>query len=128
MGYTHYWDHDNFTDSEWDQVKTLAPKIIAASDVPVQFECDDDAPYALDDEVLRFNGVDDDGHETFYFNRYGTDFRFCKTAMKPYDEIVVAMLIMMTHIKPSFSWSSDGDSEDHEDGQDLYLTAVNIIP
>ena len=124
MGYTHYWNHDGFTDSEWEQVKQQAPNIIGASSVPVQFEYDESKPYFISDNLLRFNGIDDDGHETFYFPKEGSDREFCKTARKPYDEIVVAMLIMMSRIKPSFSWSSDGDHEDHEDGVNLFNSCI----
>ena len=125
MGYTHYWDHNGYTDEQWKVVKKQAEAIIHASNISVQYEYDEERPLtdAITDEVIRFNGVEDDGHETFYMTKSPTEFAFCKTAYKPYDEIVVAMLVMMDHVGV-VNWRSDGGDADHQDGIDLYNTAI----
>lgn len=113
MGYTHYWSQQrDYTEAEWQQISATIKAIIAASDVAVASEYDrpNDAPEFTDDHIL-FNGVGDDGHETFGFMRKGEDdFQFCKTARKPYDEIVVACLIAASEMGV-ITWSSDGEGE-----------------
>ena len=77
----------------------------------------------------------DDGrdlaHETFYWagipthpnHREGEPefFSFCKTAYKPYDAVVTAILIRAKHIYGScVSISSDGDWHEWQTGRELY--------
>lgn len=128
MGYTHYWRNpQGFTNDQWKLARELADAIIRVSSVPVQYEYDVSDPPRIDDGAIRFNGVDEDGHETFFVQYGPREFEFCKTARKPYDEIVVAMLFMLEHVNPSFSWSSDGDSEDHQGGYDLLQRAIASV-
>ena len=131
MGYTHYWSQQrDYTKPEWNQITATVKAIIKASDVPVRREYNrpDDPPEFSDDAIL-FNGLGDDGRETFCFTRKVApepeyrkgegDFQFCKTASKPYDEIVVACLIAAEMLGVT-TWSSDGDNKDHVDGRMLY--------
>lgn len=121
MGYTHYWDASPFTDEQWAEVIERGKRILScASHIPVQFEYDTPAPPELSQECIRFNGVDEDGHETFVVGPRDTGFGFCKTARKPYDTVVVAFLVMLNDVNPDFTWSSDGEDEDHEAGRKLY--------
>lgn len=125
MGYTHYWDNPGFTDDEWTEARKFAKRIIAATDVPVQYE--DDIPTApeISDELIRFNGVGEAAHETFFIEKHPSrGFGFCKTAYKPYDEVVVAMLIMLSRVNSRFTWSSDGDESDHVYGAELFQRAA----
>ena len=77
----------------------------------------------------------DDGrdlaHETFYWagipthpnHREGEPefFSFCKTAYKPYDAVITAILIRAKHIYGScVSISSDGNWQDWQAGRELY--------
>ncbi len=131
MGYTHYWAQQRaYTQAEWSQITATIKAIIAASDVPVAREYDrPDDPVEFTDSIL-FNGVGDDGHETFVFTREVApepeyrkgegDFQFCKTARKPYDEIVVACLIAASELGV-ITWSSDGE------GEPDYLTDGNAL-
>lgn len=109
MGYTHYWTPKrNVSKATWDIFRAGVAKIIEASDVPVCWECDEPKkPPQICEEVVRFNGVGEDGHETFLFVKEG-QWAFCKTVRKPYDEIVVACLILAEHLKIC-EWSSDGE-------------------
>jgi len=121
MGYTHYWQNPGFTQDEWTEVRKFAKRIVAETDVPIQFEDDIATAPQIDNEVIRFNGVGDAAHETFYLAKQpSSSFQFCKTARKPYDEVVVAMLIMLSTVNPIFSWSSDGQPADHVDGLSLF--------
>jgi len=84
---------------------------------------------------FSLNGVSDEtgdnGHETFHWERFPTlpgfrqgeseYFDFCKTAHKPYDAVVTAILIRAKVIYGScVSISSDGDWEDWQAGRELY--------
>ena len=124
MGYTHYWDNVNATDEQWTQVKEDAKRILAVTEVPIQHDYEDAKAPQVDDEYIWFNGVDDDGHETFAIPKTGSGFDFCKTAYKPYDEVCVAMLIMMVQNVPDFSWRSDGEYDDFIAGGALYERAT----
>lgn len=136
MGYTHYWD--------CPQTKTLplalqeaCKRIIktARSKYFIQVQWEDDTPRApeITGDVIRFNGVGEDGHETFYFENHAGG--FCKTARKDYDAVVVACLIAAKQYITGFEWRSDGDPEEHADGVRLYneangasLATSNVTP
>jgi len=123
MGYTHYWRHGDLDQAKWDEFARRAKLLIEASDVPVVWEYDEPKRKPeITGLVVRFNGVGEDGHETFYFQRQPRHhewedkskhpFNFTKTARKPYDEICVAILIEAERIfGEDFSWSSDGEGE-----------------
>ena len=115
MGYTHYWDHPMIDAEKWDKIVEDAKKLVAASPVKLAHDCDEpETPPHVGNENIWFNGVGDDGHETFVLTRKGTDFDFCKTAQKPYDLIVVAILaVAAAH---GVSVRADGDAPDWKDG------------
>lgn len=126
MGYTHYWTHNEpFTDEEWNAIKADAAKVLEVCTVPLWHEYDEpDTKPTIDDEAIFFNGTGDDGHETFVLEKNGNGFNFCKTAAKPYDRVVVAMLILAhKHAPDAMNISSDGGAEDWEDGAGLVAQA-----
>lgn len=125
MGYTHKWRHTLIDNHAWDQICEDVSKLIKASSVKVQFEDDDDRPPLIwksskilrdaRDGVIRFNGVGDDGHETFYLTQDGRNgFNFCKTARKPYDLLVAATLAVIRYRTSKITVTSDGDLDDQE--------------
>ena len=129
MGYTHYWSNArDLTDSEWDAIKAAASRIINTARncyfITLAREFDDASNKPeITDEYIRFNGVGDDGHETFYLSREATDFQFCKTARKDYDAPAAAILIAAKVYAPdAFSWRSDGYGIDARDpsGETVY--------
>jgi hypothetical protein len=126
MGYTHYWNTKGaMSESEWEAITAAARKIIAKSTVALAFEYDEpEKKIVISKTAIRFNGIGDDGHETFCIGPDGTDFEFCKTARKPYDEVVVAILQACAVYASRFSWSSDGTREEHADGITLYNAAT----
>ncbi len=138
MGYTHYWQIDSKpTDSEWIAFMEAAAKIITKAKnsymINLAWESDQlDRKPEVSMELVRFNGTDEDGHETFYFTNKVSDFEFCKTARKDYDAPVVAILIAAKqYFGSKFDWRSDGYGDyqgetynDHGDGVKLYNEAL----
>lgn len=138
MGYTHYFQQQReVTDKEWTAIMTDAANIIQAainSGIVLVREYDDqkEKPYVGLD-LIAFNGLGENGHETFYLPKEmeagrGTDkyrFNFCKTARKPYDDAVAAILLSMNHHAPG-AWDigSDGGRDDWARGIELYEVAT----
>lgn len=132
MGYTHYWKQKKtFTKAQWGKLCEVARAVVKESNADGntlvrEFDEADTQPQ-IDDNVIRFNGVAEDGHETFMLTRkkppkdawvdaeeYRTEgaFNFCKTARKDYDAAVVSMLAWAVKIAPNaISASSDGGDE-----------------
>ena len=107
MGYTNYWECEtDFTDDEWNAVCNEA-EYIKDIDSPYQenmFRTLDSVNIINDItfENISFNGVGDNGHETFILEKKATDFSFCKTAQKPYDIYVWHLLTFCQMIKKDF--------------------------
>jgi len=138
MGYTHYWRQlRDFTDTEWQELTRLA-KLITADGVLDQTLST--VEFNIDNEQICFNGVGDNGHETFIitkkkrakedyeeqeaYDRQGA-FEFCKTAQKPYDKYVVAVLCALYNLEyvegfgqthPMSEIRSDGNTADWTEG------------
>ncbi len=108
MGYTHYWTLGPVKQAMWDKITHDCEKALRSN----EFLCREyDKPNSLPQfgAVIRFNGKGEDGHETFVFARE-SGWTFCKTALKPYDIGVCAVLIIAKrHLGRSFEFSSDGE-------------------
>jgi hypothetical protein len=86
MGFTRYFEY--FTDLDEDKFKEFSSTcrvIIENFGVPLE-------DVTIDDYQVRFNGVDEDGHENFSITRHHPGFKFCKTQLKPYDKVVCGCL------------------------------------
>jgi hypothetical protein len=130
MGYTHYWRQKGDVPGEaWDDLTAGAENIFAlceANGVGLAWDYDEPAkPTTANARGVRFNGVGDAGHETFIISRQQAPFdawerdrsegKFdcCKTAAKPYDIAVTAILCYVDSILGDvFTVSSDGDYHD----------------
>lgn len=123
MGYTHYWDTKGWSKKDVEGYKTARPIIQDIlnrySDI-IQFDYEDPKPAVASAKLVRFNGIGDEGHETFYFpikknqNDYngGNDtFNFTKTARKAYDIVVCEVLLVLKAHMPGITINSDGFSE-----------------
>jgi hypothetical protein len=112
MGYTHHWEGlvacDNTT---WDKIIDEFMRVGIASEVTVAGR-DGQGLATLSSEYLCFNGAGEDSYETFHIKRGQHEFGFTKTAHKPYDILVCAMLIILSHYIPTFKVSSDGGPEE----------------
>ena len=144
MGYTHYWRQlRDFTDTEWQELTRLTKLItngsqgILAHHPETAGEDDyyggiEDDVFTIDNEEIRFNGIGKDSHETFRitkkkrpkadyeeqesYDRQGA-FEFCKTAQKPYDRYVVAVLCAIYRVQRDvMNISSDGNTADWTEG------------
>jgi len=91
-----------------------------AKKIELAFECDIPKPPEVSNEMIRFNGVNGEGHETFIFfkkmpkeissDKSSRHFYFCKTARKPYDLAVCLVLLSLAqHAPKSVELGSDGD-------------------
>ena len=135
MGYTHYWHQKrDLTNDEWSILTTKVREILDATTVALESDIlSNGTSYQVTDDIIEFNGFDDEAHETFIINRlkrersewtdveqYNRDGAFdcCKTAQKPYDEVVLAILLVIRDtLGEAFSVSSDGDI-DNDDGEE----------
>lgn len=119
MGYTHYWRNTvELSAACVEELRTLLINQYQAG--MIWRECDDSVPPIVTHNCVRFNGVDEAGHETFLYEQ-GEAFSFCKTAYKPYDAVVVAALLLIAkhHSQEGFTWSSDGAESDFDEGKAL---------
>ncbi len=136
MGYTHYFDQQrDFTDDEWEHIGRLFKMILDEArkthTIELQLEYNDPAPIQVDDTSIRFNGVEDDGHETFYIQKeHMKEYNFCKTARKPYDLAVCLMLIIANeHANGALKIGTDGDWDDEwMEARGIYYAFMGRIP
>ena len=129
MGYTHYWRPTrDLTEDEWDNIRQVAKTILKDNHgIILDNEPTDSQNLSITYDSVLCNGIGDDGHETFYLTRkMRNDFEFCKTAQKPYDKYIVAMLIAVAQITDSITVSSDGDQEDWLEGLQLYVDRCTL--
>ena len=118
MGYTHYFGPMSLTADQFLTVSNASKKVVEIATgemgVSLAYESDEQkrAP-ELSGDRIRFNGVGDEGHETFILEPTGDE--FCKTARKPYDIAVVAILCLLHHYGGT-SVRSDGSPSDWKDG------------
>ena len=141
MGYTHYWRQlRDFTDTEWQELTRLTNLIIADNEGILSDGFGEGGKPEVNGEHIWFNGLGEDSHETFRitkkkrakedyeeqeaYDRQGA-FEFCKTAHKPYDKYVVAVLCALYNMEVKvwplgdgkiMSISSDGNTEDWTEG------------
>jgi len=114
IGYTHYWNSGS-CDTEKDKegyTKALAiiRDIVKRYDKILRWDEDKPRKRAeVNEENVRFNGIGDNGHETFLF-KIGEEFEFCKTARKPYDIAVCECLLVLKAHMPNLEIKSDGFS------------------
>ena len=122
MGYTHYWTLKNgIEQADWNKFLEGARKIIeTAKDAGILIE-DNSAGASI-----YFNGVGAGAHETFVITTEDIGYNFCKTAEKPYDMVVTAILIFAKKVfGDEILITSDGRWEDWESGQLLYESVYN---
>jgi hypothetical protein len=155
VGYTHYWTQNrNFTQDEWQAVRDDIGAIVnyAQHDCGIPLADCEGSPKTsplLDSDVIMFNGLGDDAHESFIIRRviptaprYNGDkhpeWDFCKTARKPYDDVVTACLCYLGSVtrrneprtgdpiigSEVFSTTSDGGGSDFLIGLDLARKAL----
>jgi len=98
MGYTHYFTLKSKENVNLTNVQKDVQKVLDEHKNIIQFDDNNSKPlndFTQGDLCIRFNGIGDDGHETFYFDTSNTNFAFCKTARKPYDIVVCKVLLIL---------------------------------
>lgn len=142
MGYTHYYTRPTRNAGSAFMYNKLAldAKMICdyaqANGIPLaNGNAEAGTQPEFTEGYFSLNGVSDEngdnGHETLYWAGIPTQpeyrkdrpeyFEFCKTAHKPYDAVVTAILIRAKTIYGScVSVSSDGDWTEWQAGRDLY--------
>lgn len=129
MGYTHYWKNNKkINDQAWSHINEDFKKVIKSIDEEI-IAPEEGNEFIFGDEIICFNGKDEQ-HETMWISRQPTDFEFCKTARKPYDLFVMCLLIIVHNYHENFTYSSDGDMEEWQEGFDLIeqVLGMKAIP
>lgn len=129
MGYTHYWrQRADIPAEKWAAICADVRALIERlpDGVSVAAEFDSNEPALVTDDEIRFNGIGDNGHETFVLSRVKPNggFEFCKTAQKPYDVLVCAVLIVAASHKAPMRISSDGEPADWESARALVAAVL----
>jgi len=106
-----------------DDFRKMMATALLSKQLPIQREDDRGDQPLVDDGYIIFNGIGDNGHETMVLQRQGFGFQFCKTARKPYDRVVTALLILANFHSP-YTWviTSDGEPDDWQEGLELART------
>ena len=114
MGYTHYHNGLIFTDAGWEKLRRDVRKLLKSlpENVKVQREYDRATRPLVGKDVIRFNGVGEDGHETFWFPKVWEGFCFTKTSRKPYDLAVCCVLMLASFHADGGDPKEDGISSD----------------
>lgn len=144
MGYTHYFSQSrSFSKDEWNRVKDGLRKIVCqciGEGIDLQFEYDDERELEISDTMIRFNGVDDMGHETFivckdvpkhqaWEDHTKPVFQFCKTARKPYDLAVCLSLLWIQSVAPNvLQIASDGGNAEWNPVRQIYQNLFGEKP
>jgi hypothetical protein len=126
MGYTHYWTPTKpLTSTSFARIKAAAEQIVAIAQSELEIGIGDGHGYKdtkpdFGEAHFALNGLGDDAHETFYIQGDVNGFTFCKTAQKPYDVVVTAILSLCEHYTDgTFGVSSDGEPSDWKAGLKL---------
>lgn len=117
MGYTHYWEGKRAaTPSEWADMREFAAALFKDRAAVLAGPMGEGKP-ENEPAHIAFNGIAKCGedHESMVISNAEGEFSFCKTARKPYDAAVVALLVHASKIG-YITWSSDGGLKDHAEG------------
>ncbi len=131
MGYTHYWTLTEYGKTkegiEFTQklMKETADKFEGLVELDVYADNPGDGSGVRVYKVNGVDGVDDDAHETFSVYPSGSEFNFCKTARKPYDQYVATVLYMLYRGGILSEYSSDDfGAEEMKNGMVLFKDLI----
>ncbi len=115
MGFTRYWEFESLDNDKFAEFTEACQILI--DELSNQIELDD---VFINERNVKFNGVDDDAHETFFFNISKSGFNFCKTNAKPYD-VVVSGCLYIAKLLFSDSIKINQDCDELEDTDNIRL-------
>lgn len=133
MGYTHYWKITERLDKDWDKWTSFLPdamQIMSHASQKLDIALADAFGETKGDNMISLSGVSMNGYgeesyESFVLTNEVTKFDFCKTARKPYDPVVVAILILATeYFGNDIEVTSDGDRSDLLEGYYLFRSSM----
>jgi len=117
MGYTHYWKIDSeITPEKFRSLQSIAARIVCESEASVEFSMNTNQH--PDHADICLNGIGENAHETFLLTPHKAKFECCKTNRKPYDEIVVGILLVATG-RGLLEFTSDGSGDELSAGWQL---------
>lgn len=122
MGYTHYYQQGSIP------TPALFQSFTGHTLELVQMAWDIELDVSIDPDFLSINGVGEESYEDFVIRRKDLTWDFCKTARRPYDTVVTAVLILARYTFPDFHLSSDGTWEEWQDGRDLFTSVMHLEP
>lgn len=136
MGFTHYWNtKPTITKEKWSNFQKAVETLLKDATI-LQYEYNNSKKPVISAEQIRFNGIEEDGHETFMIKRVDTPskwdggstvFGFCKTARKPYDVYVTAVLLLAhIYLGDEITISSDGGVGDWQEGVAVINEKLNL--
>jgi hypothetical protein len=127
-GYTHYFTWKQEPDKGQLAECIREMRLMVEADGGIVAGPDGTGKPQFQPLTLEFNGIGEQAHEPFIFPA-GPGFNFCKTAVKPYDEVVTAcLLVARDHFSPEvLTIESDGSWEggDWRNGARLYSKVLN---
>jgi hypothetical protein len=129
MGSTHYWrrgrsTHDAAKFAELAKVAQKVVDLATGRGIEIGDALGEGKSPTITDEVISLNGVGRDSHESFVVSLKPDEFDFCKTNQKPYDDVVVAILVLYKHFFPGIEFSSDGSLGELQAGLELAKEAL----
>lgn len=121
MGYTQYlFPRADFESKHWADIMAGTQRLVeicAKRGIVLRVEYDEPEAPSITKRKIVFNGLGEEGHETFVLLRRPEGRQFCKTARKPYDVAVTAMLAYVTSVYPyAMVVASDGGKKDWRKG------------
>lgn len=119
MGYTHYWTIKGFIKSvEWSNFITDFQKCLPK--FQQLLEDKGSQKLLVTSDIVFFNGIGEEGHETFSLGLKDEGFSFCKTAQKPYDiAVTTALIIAKKYFGDSIEIYGDGGVEGFQEAKNL---------
>lgn len=114
MGYTHYFELKRAIPLHtWSRICADVRTLLGETEIPLEGSVPGEKPEVTVSRIW-INGVDDGQYEDFVLTRDNASWQFCKTALKPYDRIVCAVLaVVQGHAGADvLEVTSDGDSKD----------------
>ena len=125
MGYTHYWEINGELDRDEFGAWALDVKAIARAagncGITIRgWNGESTTAPEFNDAEISLNGYGEDSHESFIIGQMDRGFSFCKTARKPYDQVVTAALCLLAaRFGDRVKVSSDGTVGDWQNGLNL---------
>lgn len=113
MGYTHYWERHHHYDKERFNRALDDVRILLTALAPIVAGPNGSGKPWVSTRGIAFNGRGENAHEPFLFprsctpERAGDRFDWCKTERKPYDVLVMAVLLVL-HQHLDICIASDG--------------------